>query len=64
MSNNGERFAKLFRGYTGRYGRYDITGEAAHEEKVAGRARTVDEMITQTEYDAHVEGTVGIGVIH
>ena len=63
MSNNGERFAKLFRGYTGRYGRYDITGEAAHEEKVAGRARTVDEMITQTEYDAHVEGTVGIGVI-
>lgn len=63
MSNNGERFARLFRGHTSRYGRYDIAGDAALEEKVAGRARTVDQQITADDYTSHVEGRVGIGVI-
>lgn len=63
MSNNGERFARLFRGHTSRYGRYDITGDAAPEEKVAGKARTVDQEITTQDYTDHVEGRVGIGVI-
>lgn len=61
--NNGQRFAELFRGYQARYGRYDITGETVAEEKVAGKARTVDQEITIKEYTSHVEGGVGIGVI-
>lgn len=61
--SNGERFARLFRGHTSRYGRYDITGDAAREEKVAGKARTVDQQITAKDYTDHVEGRVGIGVI-
>ena len=63
MTSNGKRFAALFRGYTERYGRYDITGDTAPEEKVAGRARTVDEHITENAYADHVAGKVGIGII-
>lgn len=63
MSNNGERFARLFRGHTSRYGRYDITSDAAPAEKVAGKARTVDQEITSEDYTDHVEGKVSIGVI-
>ena len=62
MSNN-ERFSALFSGFTERYGRYDIYGGTADEEKVQGRARTVDETLTQKEYDLHLAGEVGIGVI-
>ncbi|UXO93760.1 primase [Pseudanabaena phage Pan1] len=61
--SNAERFARLFRGFTARYGRYDITGEATPEQKVAGKARTVDEEITDKDYADHVAGRVGIGVI-
>lgn len=61
--NNGERFAQLFRGFTARYGRYDITDASKPEEKVAGRARTVDEQISPKNYEEHVAGRVGIGVI-
>jgi len=60
---NAERFARLFQGYSKRYGRYDITGSVEPGEKVAGRARTADEAITQEVYTSHVEGRVGIGVI-
>jgi len=61
--SNGKRFARLFKGHPARYGRYDITGEAVAEEKVAGRARTVDQEIKEKDYSDHVEGKVGIGVI-
>jgi len=61
--SNGERFALLFKGHPLRYGRYDITGDVAPEEKVAGKARTVDQEISVKDYTDHVEGRVGIGVI-
>ena len=61
--SNGSRFAALFRGHDSRYGRYDITGETVEEEKVAGRARTVDKKITVKDYADHNAGKVGIGVI-
>lgn len=57
------RFAQLFRGFTARFGRYDITGGSTPEQKVAGRARTVDQEVTEKEYADHVAGTVGIGII-
>lgn len=61
--NNGTRFSQLFRGHASRYGRYDISGETPAEEKVAGRARTVDKTITTKDYTDHTAGKVGIGVI-
>jgi len=61
--SNGTRFARIFRGHDSRYGRYDITGETAAEEKVAGKARTVDKKITDKDYADHNAGKVGIGVI-
>lgn len=63
MVNNGERFARLFRGFTGRYGRYDLAGKTSAKGKQEGSARTVDEPITLAAYEGHVEGKVGIGVI-
>lgn len=63
MSNNGERFARLFRGYTARYGRYDLAGKKSEKGKEEGQARTVDQEITEADYTDHVLGNVGIGVI-
>ncbi len=60
---NGERFAHLFRGHTLRFGRYVIKGEATAEKKVDGQAKTIDQEITPNDYQKHVDGTVGIGVI-
>lgn len=61
--NNGERFARLFKGYSARYGRYDIEGSSGPETKVAGKAKTVDRAVTLQDYADHVEGKVGIGII-
>lgn len=61
--NNGERFARLFKGYTARYGRYDMEGATGPETKIAGKARTVDKELVLQDYLEHVEGKVGIGVI-
>lgn len=61
--SNAERFARLFRGYTKRYGRFDLTSDAVPEQKRAGSAKTIDNELTFEEYKKHVEGSVGIGVI-
>ncbi|HEY7824846.1 MAG TPA: hypothetical protein VIG24_18550 [Acidimicrobiia bacterium] len=61
--NNGERFARLFRGFSGRYGRYDLAGKTSAKGKQEGSARTVDEPISLAAYQGHVDGMVGIGVI-
>lgn len=61
--NNGERFARLFKGYTARYGRYDIEGASGPETKVAGKAKTVDREVTLQDYSDHIAGKVGIGII-
>lgn len=61
--NKATRFARLFQGYTKRYGRYDLGGEAGVGEKRAGQARTVDGELTQDIFDAHVKGKIGMGVI-
>lgn len=60
---NAERFAKLFAGYTERYGRYELAGRTNDKGKQEGEAKTVDKTITPEDYAAHVKGTVGIGVI-
>ena len=59
-----ERFARLFRGYTQRYGRYDISDEQIiGGKKVQGVAQTVSEELRIDSYITHLKGEVGIGVI-
>jgi hypothetical protein len=57
-----ERFEKLFRGYSKRYGRYNIK-EVPGELKKGGAARTVDAPPTSADYKAHLKGEYGIGII-
>ena len=57
-----QRFARLFRGYTRQYGRYDITHQK-DTGKMAGNARTVHNEVTEDDYNAHVAGDYGIGII-
>lgn len=59
---NEERFAKLFRGFTGRFGRYDMKG-ADDSGKMAGRAQTMDRPIKAEDYADHINGRAGIGVV-
>jgi hypothetical protein len=61
--DSAERFARLFRGFTARFGRYDISDAFNSGEKVSGRARTVDEKISLKNYRDHLAGQTGIGVI-
>jgi hypothetical protein len=61
--SNAKRFAALFRGFEGRYGRYDLAGRKSEKGKEEGRARTVDAPIGLKDYASHIEGKVGIGVI-
>jgi len=61
--SNAKRFAVLFRGFEGRYGRYDLAGRKSEKGKEEGRARTVDSVISLKDYASHIEGGVGIGVI-
>lgn len=60
--SNEERFAALFRGYTRRYGDFEITGANAKGKKT-GKVSTVDAQITPDHYARHVTGDRGIGVI-
>lgn len=57
-----EAFASLFRGFSQRHGRYDISSRA-DSGKMAGRARTVDEEPVLACYQAHLKGEYGIGII-
>lgn len=57
------RFAQLFRGFTQRFGRYDLAGRKSEKGKEEGRAQTVDQEITDKDYADHVAGKVGIGII-
>lgn len=61
--SDAERYARLFRGFTGRFGRYDLAGQKNAKGKEQGKARTVDEEITFEAYQKHIAGEIGIGVI-
>jgi len=59
---DAERFAKLYRGYAQRYGRFTIEGRE-ESGKFKGKAQTLDKPITAADYAAHVNGEYGIGII-
>lgn len=57
-----EQFAKLYRGYVQRYGRFTIEGRE-ESGKFRGKAQTLDKPITAADYARHVKGDFSIGVI-
>lgn len=57
-----ERFARLFRGYTQRHGRFTIKGRD-DSGKRTGQAVTVEAMVQPEDFEAHVAGSYGIGII-
>ena len=56
------RFSHLFRGYEYRFGRYEIRVQE-DSGKMTGSARTIDASISEDDYEAHLKGECGIGVI-
>lgn len=62
MLSTTERFMKLFRGYELRHGQYTIEREQA-SGKLSGRAATIDKAPSLQDYQDHVEGGKGIGII-
>jgi len=56
------QFARLFRGFELRYGRYSIHSQE-DSGKMTGKAETIDGSIAQDDYAAHLAGEYGIGVI-
>lgn len=63
MATHQQRFARLFRGYSKRYGRYTLSGVKSEKGKMEGSAKTVDVEITEDDYGAHIAGSYGIGIV-
>lgn len=57
-----EQFARLYRGFTQRYGRFTIEGRE-DSGKYKGKAQTLDKAVTPADYAAHLAGEYGIGII-
>ena len=60
--SDAEKFMGIFRGYELRHGRYKII---RHEQsgKLSGHAKTVDACPTLQDYQDHIDGKTGIGII-
>ena len=57
-----EKYKELFAGLDRAHGSYEINGERADGKK-QGRAKTVREDVTLEKWEAHINGTHGIGII-
>lgn len=60
--NNTERFMRLFRGYEKRHGRYTVEKQE-DSGKYTGKAHTVDQPPEIADFEAHLKGERGIGII-
>lgn len=60
--NTAERFARLFRGFETRFGRYVISGQEP-SGKLTGQAKTIHQAVTLEDYANHLDKKAGVGVI-
>ena len=58
-----KKLFELFKGLTRAHGVYEVTGRDASKNKVNGKARTVQNELTETEWSNHLAGKQGIGVV-
>ncbi len=55
-------FSRLFKGYENAHGQYIISTKDA-DGKVIGAAKTIMEEASETDYQQHLEGKIGIGIV-
>lgn len=58
-----QRLFELFKGLTRAYGKYTVKGRDAGKNKVAGKAQTVQAPLTEIEWQMHLAGKQGIGIV-
>lgn len=58
-----QQFYERFRALDKVYGRYDITGTNGDSPKMKGKAKTLQETATESHWNDHLEGKVGIGLV-
>ena len=58
-----QEFFDLFKGLERAHGRYDLATENQGGQKQGGTARTVQETLTLHEWELHLKGERGLGVI-
>ena len=58
-----KKLFELFKGLTRAHGRYTVQGRDAKKNKVAGKATTVQNELTEVEWHNHLTGKQGIGVV-
>ena len=60
---DSQEFFDLFKGLERAYGRYDLSSDNSDGQKQGGNARTVQETLTLHEWELHLKGERGLGVI-
>ena len=60
---SAQDFFELFKGLERAHGRYDLAPESDDGQKQGGSARTVQESLTVHEWELHLKGERGLGVI-
>ena len=60
---DSQEFFDLFKGLERAYGRYDLSTDNSDGQKQGGNARTVQETLTLHEWELHLKGERGLGVI-
>ena len=60
---NSERFFRLFRGFSGAYGRTTVTGQQTASGKAKANSYIVREPLTVELIEQHLSGSIGVGSI-
>ena len=58
---NSERFFRLFRGFSGAYGRTTVTGQQKASGKAKANSYIVREPLTVELIEQHLSGSIGVG---
>jgi len=64
METDQQKFKNLFEGFQGAHGTYDISvPETGNSGKLTGRAKTIKRVPTDSDWNAHLSGQIGLGII-
>lgn len=63
MESNATKFLERFAGLMRAHGTYIVQGAKSAKNKMTGKARTLNEPVTRELWQAHLDGTLGIGIV-
>lgn len=63
LSDLAQRFSDRFKGLERGHGTYDLSKPVSEGDKKKGRAMTVQRPLTLADWENHLAGTVGIGIV-